>query len=191
MTPADTALALCTRPELLGSVGGAARYADPGRRRRRPAGADGTDGEVVVRGPQLMTGTPAPGRDAHRAAPGWLHTGDVGHLDAEGYLYLTDRLTDVIVSAGENVYSGRRAGACTHPASPRAGGRARAWWGDGARDRRPASGPPSPRTSWSRSAAGWRGGARWSSVRAARTSMGKAPALRDVLGRTTRQVAGV
>ena len=107
MTPADTALALCARPELLGSVGRALRgtqirVVDAGG---RPVPA-GTDGEVVVRGPQLMTGY-AGRPDATRAAlrRGWLHTGDVGHLDPEGYLHLTDRLTDVIVSGGENVYS--------------------------------------------------------------------------------------
>ena len=78
----------------------------------------GTDGEVVVRGPQLMTGY-AGRPDATRAVlrRGWLRTGDVGHLDPEGYLHLTDRLTDVIVSGGENVYSAVVEQAlCTHPA---------------------------------------------------------------------------
>ena len=78
----------------------------------------GMDGEVVVRGPQLMTGY-AGRPDATRAAlrRGWLRTGDVGHLDPEGYLHLTDRLTDVIVSGGENVYSAVVEQAlCTHPA---------------------------------------------------------------------------
>jgi acyl-CoA synthetase (AMP-forming)/AMP-acid ligase II len=83
--------------------------------RRLPAGATG---EVVVRGPQLMSGY-AGRPDATRAAlrRGWLHTGDVGHLDAEGYLHLTDRLTDVIVSGGENVYSAAvEQVLCAHPA---------------------------------------------------------------------------
>jgi acyl-CoA synthetase (AMP-forming)/AMP-acid ligase II len=119
MTPADTALALCTRPDLLGSVGRPlpgtqVRVVDTDDR-RLPAGADG---EVVVRGPQLMTGyagRPEATRSALRR--GWLHTGDVGHLDVEGYLHLTDRLTDVIVSGGENVYSAVVEQAlCTHPA---------------------------------------------------------------------------
>ena len=119
MTPADTALALCARPELLGSVGRALRgtqirVVDAGG---RPVPA-GTDGEVVVRGPQLMTGY-AGRPDATRAAlrRGWLHTGDVGHLDPEGYLHLTDRLTDVIVSGGENVYwAVVEQALCAHPA---------------------------------------------------------------------------
>jgi acyl-CoA synthetase (AMP-forming)/AMP-acid ligase II len=118
MTPADTALALCARPELLGSVGRPLR----GTQVRvvdatgRPVQA-GVDGEVVVRGPQLMTGY-AGRPDATRAAlrRGWLRTGDVGHLDAEGYLHLTDRLADVIVSGGENVYSAVVEQAlCAHP----------------------------------------------------------------------------
>jgi acyl-CoA synthetase (AMP-forming)/AMP-acid ligase II len=119
MAPADTALALCARPELLGSVGRPLR----GTRIRvvdaagRPVPAH-VDGEVVVRGPQLMTGY-AGRPDATRAAlrRGWLHTGDVGHLDAEGYLHLTDRLADVIISGGENVYCAVVEQAlCAHPA---------------------------------------------------------------------------
>jgi acyl-CoA synthetase (AMP-forming)/AMP-acid ligase II len=118
MTPADTALALCARPELLGSVGRPlrgtqVRVVDATGRTVPPD----VDGEVMVRGPQLMTGY-AGRPDATRAAlrRGWLRTGDVGHVDAEGYLHLTDRLADVIVSGGENVYSAVVEQAlCAHP----------------------------------------------------------------------------
>jgi O-succinylbenzoic acid--CoA ligase len=53
------------------------------------------DGEVLVQGP-----TVAPGR---ADADGWLHTGDIGRIDEEGFLYVEDRLDDMIVSGGENV----------------------------------------------------------------------------------------
>jgi fatty-acyl-CoA synthase len=118
MTPADTALALSTRPDLLGSVGRA--LPDTEVRVVDPDGAEvpaGASGEVVVRGPQLMAGY-AGRPDATRAAlrSGRLHTGDVGYLDADGYLHLTDRLTDVVVSGGENVYSAVVEQAlCAHP----------------------------------------------------------------------------
>src|SRR6185437_8682871 len=53
------------------------------------------DGEILVQGP-----TVAPGR----ADPdGWLHTGDLGRIDEEGFLYVEDRIDDMIVSGGENV----------------------------------------------------------------------------------------
>ena len=65
----------------------------------------GTIGEVAVRGPQLMRGywnLPEPTAEALRG--GWMHTGDAGILDAEGFLYIQDRVKDMIVSGGENVY---------------------------------------------------------------------------------------
>jgi O-succinylbenzoic acid--CoA ligase len=53
------------------------------------------DGEILVQGP-----TVAPGR---ADADGWLHTGDLGNIDEEGFLYVEDRIDDLIVSGGENV----------------------------------------------------------------------------------------
>ena len=51
---------------------------------------------------------------------GWYHTGDAGHIDEEGYLYLVDRLKDMIVTGGENVYSIEVENAIsTHPARRR------------------------------------------------------------------------
>jgi HIP---CoA ligase len=63
-------------------------------------------GEVVLRGPNLMLGyldDPAATAAAIDAG-GWLHTGDVGRLDAAGYLTITDRLTDMYICGGFNVY---------------------------------------------------------------------------------------
>ncbi len=65
----------------------------------------GVAGEVVVRGPNVMLGywnNPDLTRD--RLRDGWLHTGDVGMLDDDGYLFLLDRKADMIVTGGENVY---------------------------------------------------------------------------------------
>jgi long-chain acyl-CoA synthetase len=79
--------------------------------RIRILGDDGTElprgsvGEVAVRSDSLMTGywrDPAASRAALR--DGWLHTGDMGRLDAEGYLYLVDRKKDMIITGGENVF---------------------------------------------------------------------------------------
>ncbi|WP_028008860.1 FadD3 family acyl-CoA ligase [Solimonas flava] len=66
----------------------------------------GESGEIVVRGYNVMQGyldDPAATAEAIDA-DGWLHTGDVGHLDARGYLRITDRLKDMYISGGFNCY---------------------------------------------------------------------------------------
>jgi acyl-CoA synthetase (AMP-forming)/AMP-acid ligase II len=66
---------------------------------------NGATGEIVVRGPQLMKGYwNRPEETSATLRDGWLHTGDAGTLDDAGYLYVQDRVKDMIVSGGENVY---------------------------------------------------------------------------------------
>jgi long-chain acyl-CoA synthetase len=68
--------------------------------------AAGAVGEVWLRAPNVMAGYfNRPAETAAAITPdGWLRTGDGGRLDEEGYLFLTDRVKDMIVSGGENVY---------------------------------------------------------------------------------------
>ncbi|MFJ5231180.1 4-coumarate--CoA ligase family protein [Kitasatospora sp. NPDC088391] len=77
---------------------------EPGRGPRRDLGP-GEDGELLFRGPQVMKGYF--GRDSETAATidpdGWLHTGDVGHVDADGYLYVVDRVKELIKYKGYQV----------------------------------------------------------------------------------------
>ncbi len=73
----------------------------------RPDGAAadaGEEGEIVVAGPTVMAGyyrNPQATKAALRA--GWLHTGDVGRMDADGFLFVTGRVKDLIITGGENV----------------------------------------------------------------------------------------
>ncbi len=65
----------------------------------------GQIGEIAGRGPQLMAGYwNLPDESAHALRGGWMHTGDAGIVDQDGYLYVQDRVKDMIVSGGENVY---------------------------------------------------------------------------------------
>ena len=106
LSAADHRLALDARPELLLSGGRAAA----GTRLRVVDANDaprptGEPGEILARGPQLMSGYwQRPDETARTLADGWLHTGDVGRVDDDGYLFVEDRLKDMIVSGGENVY---------------------------------------------------------------------------------------
>jgi fatty-acyl-CoA synthase len=106
LSPEDHRRALREKPELLLSAGRPL----PGTRVRvvRPDGSDaavGEVGEIVGQGDQLMRGYwNLPEASAEALRDGWMHTGDAGVLDTDGYLYLQDRVKDMIVSGGENVY---------------------------------------------------------------------------------------
>jgi long-chain acyl-CoA synthetase len=71
-------------------------------------GADvptGVDGEVIIGGPNVMRGYLGCADETARVIiDGWLHTGDVGHLDSDGYLTLVGRTKDMIIRGGENIY---------------------------------------------------------------------------------------
>ena len=94
------------RPDLLASAGTDAisfetRVVDQDDRECPP----GVVGEIVTRGPALMVGywnDPAATDQALRG--GWMHTGDLGYRSEDGYLFVSDRLKDMIVTGGENVY---------------------------------------------------------------------------------------
>jgi acyl-CoA synthetase (AMP-forming)/AMP-acid ligase II len=65
----------------------------------------GEVGEIICRGPNIMKGyyqDPKGTEEALRG--GWLHTGDMGRMDEEGFIYIVDRKKDMIVSGGENIY---------------------------------------------------------------------------------------
>lgn len=65
----------------------------------------GEPGEILVRGPTVMKGYwDDPDASAKALADGWLHTGDIGRMDGDGFLTLTDRSKDVIISGGTNIY---------------------------------------------------------------------------------------
>jgi acyl-CoA synthetase (AMP-forming)/AMP-acid ligase II len=68
--------------------------------------APGQIGEICARGPMVMQGYwNKPKETAAALRDGWMHTGDGGYVDEDGYLYVVDRIKDMIVTGGENVYS--------------------------------------------------------------------------------------
>ena len=79
---------------------------------------NGEIGEIAVKGPNAMTGYwNKPEETAVSLRNGWVHTGDAGYMDDEGFVFLVDRVKDMIVSGGENVYSAEvENAAMNHPA---------------------------------------------------------------------------
>ncbi len=78
----------------------------------------GDMGEIVARSDMMMTGyLEMPEKTADTIVDGWLHTGDIGYLDERGFLFIKDRLRDVIITGGFNVYpSDVEAALARHPA---------------------------------------------------------------------------
>ncbi|MDZ7782234.1 MAG: AMP-binding protein [Halioglobus sp.] len=107
LTAEDHRLATRDKPHLLQSVGRPLPTAE--LRIVDDSGTDcpaGDSGEILVKAAQCMAGYWAdPQASARALAGGWLHTGDVGRFDDEGYLYLVDRKKDMIISGGENIAS--------------------------------------------------------------------------------------
>jgi O-succinylbenzoic acid--CoA ligase len=83
----------------------------------------GEPGEIVVKGPNVTRGyLYRPEAVAEKFRDGWFHTGDIGYLDNEGFLYVLDRRSDLIISGGENVYPAEIESALlAHPAIVEAG----------------------------------------------------------------------
>lgn len=75
-------------------------------------------GEIVVRGPNVMLGYwNNPEATAEALRGGWMHTGDGGYMDEDGFIYVCDRIKDMIVSGGENIYSAEvEKAVASHPA---------------------------------------------------------------------------
>jgi fatty-acyl-CoA synthase len=97
-TPAVERFASAGRPSPLTQV---AIMADDGRLLPR-----GSRGEIVVRGSLVMAGYYRdPTATAAASSHGWHHTGDIGYLDEDNYLYIVDRAKDMIITGGFNVYS--------------------------------------------------------------------------------------
>jgi acyl-CoA synthetase (AMP-forming)/AMP-acid ligase II len=106
LPPADHQRALTEKPALLLSAGrpvvGTEMLVVDEHDRPLP---NGTIGEIIARGPQLMRGYwSRPEESAVALRGGWMHTGDAGMLDEEGYVYVQDRVKDMLVSGGENIY---------------------------------------------------------------------------------------
>jgi fatty-acyl-CoA synthase len=106
LSASDHRRALAGHPHLLESTGKAGPGSD-----LKIVGPDGAElapgevGEILGRGPQLMSGYwNLPEATAEALACGWMHTGDAGYVDDEGYLFVKDRIKDMIVSGGENIY---------------------------------------------------------------------------------------
>ncbi|MBF6212668.1 long-chain fatty acid--CoA ligase [Nocardia puris] len=107
------------RPELRRAAGRAVAHAEV--RVVDPDGNEvprGTVGEIVVKGDNVMLGYwNKPEETAAAVVDGWMHTGDGGYMDEAGYVFVVDRLKDMIVTGGENVYSAEVENALAkHPA---------------------------------------------------------------------------
>jgi O-succinylbenzoic acid--CoA ligase len=109
LTETTSQIATLAPEDALAKLGSAGRPLYPNE--LRVVSPDGDDigpdgeGEIIVRGPVVMAGYFGRADPTARAmVNGWLHTGDIGRIDREGYLYVLDRRDDLIITGGENVH---------------------------------------------------------------------------------------
>lgn len=106
----ETASQICTLSSdyMLSKVGSAGKPLFPCQLQIKKDGrtlSPGEAGEIVVKGPNVTNGYwKQDDATKQSIVDGWLHTGDIGYLDKEGFLYVLDRRNDLIISGGENIY---------------------------------------------------------------------------------------
>lgn len=120
LTETTSQVATLTPADALRKLGTAGRAIYPNEIRVVVDDRDATTdeaGEIVVRGPVVMAGYAGRTEITERTiVDGWLHTGDIGTLDSDGYLRVLDRRSDLIVTGGENVYPAEiETALLTHP----------------------------------------------------------------------------
>ncbi|HEY8311115.1 MAG TPA: AMP-binding protein, partial [Gemmatimonadaceae bacterium] len=108
LTETTSQLATLAPADALRKLGAAGRPIYPNEIRIVTDGRDADPdepGEILVRGPVVMAGYAGqPAATSRAIVDGWLHTGDAGSLDVDGYLRVLDRRDDLIITGGENVY---------------------------------------------------------------------------------------
>jgi O-succinylbenzoic acid--CoA ligase len=104
MTETSSQTATLTAADAIRKMGSAGKPLFFNQIKIKDALSPGDRGEVYIRGPHVTPGYIGRFSDHSPLVDGWLATGDIGYLDNEGYLYIIDRRSDLIISGGENIY---------------------------------------------------------------------------------------
>ncbi|MFS0690924.1 o-succinylbenzoate--CoA ligase [Sporosarcina sp. 179-K 8C2 HS] len=104
MTETSSQTATLSSEDALRKSGSAGKPLFFNRIKIRDAEQPGDFGEVLVMGPHVTPGYIGHAADKNPLEDGWLPTGDIGYIDEEGYLFIVDRRSDLIISGGENIY---------------------------------------------------------------------------------------
>ncbi|QCR33329.1 o-succinylbenzoate--CoA ligase [Lysinibacillus sp. SGAir0095] len=104
MTETSSQTATLSNEEALRKLGSAGKPLFFNQIQIADATSSGVMGEILIRGPHVTPGYIGSFSERSSTIDGWLHTGDIGYLDEEGYLFVVDRRSDLIISGGENIY---------------------------------------------------------------------------------------